>query len=119
MSGEIDSAGHIDTAAWRPQEALHPQMVDRMIHQVNQFVPQSPVAQGDGTRAGMDLAITTGDSIDSLQRNETSWVVRLLKGGSLDPNSGSSNPADYAACPLGTPGPAEAARYTGVQDFDD
>ncbi len=22
MSGEIDSAGHIDTAAWRPQEGL-------------------------------------------------------------------------------------------------
>lgn len=106
-------------AAWRPQEALHPQMVDRMIHQVNQFVPTSPVAQGDGSRASMDLALTTGDSIDNQERNETQWVVRLLEGGSLDPNSGSSNLTDYASCPPGTPGPAEAARYTGVQDYND
>src|SRR6185436_3764136 len=83
------------SAAWRPQEALHPQMVDRMIHQINQFVPASPVAQGDGSRASMDLALTTGDSIDNQERNETQWVVRLLEGGSLDPNSGSSNLTDY------------------------
>ena len=106
-------------SAWRPQEALHPQMDDRAIHQINQFVPQSPVAAGDGSRAQMDLAITTGDSADNQQRNEASWVVKLLDGGTLDPNSGSSNPADYAQCPPGTPGPGEAARYTGVQDFND
>jgi hypothetical protein len=110
---------HFAESAWRPQEALHPQMVDRMLHQVNEFVPQSPVAQGDGSRAHMALAITTGDSADNQQRNETAWVVRLLEGGALDPNSGSSNPADYARCPPGTPGPAEAARYTGVQDYND
>lgn len=107
------------SAAWRPQEALHPQMIDRMMHQVNQFVPQSPVAQGDGSRARMDFAINTGDSADNQQRNEAAWVVRLMEGGSLDPNSGSSNLADYANCPPGTPGPAEAARYTGVQDYND
>jgi hypothetical protein len=110
---------HFAESAWRPQEALHPQMVDRMLHQVNQFVPQSPVAQGDGSRARMDFAITTGDSVDNQQRNEAAWVVRLLEGGALDPNSGSSNLADYANCPPGTPGPAEAARYTGVQDYND
>jgi hypothetical protein len=107
------------SAAWRPQEALHPQMVDRLMHQVNQFVPASPVPQGDGSRAHMDFALTTGDSADNQQRNEAAWVVRLLEGGSLDPNSGSSNPADYAQCPPGTPGPTEAARYTGVQDYND
>ena len=107
------------SAAWRPQEALHPQMIDRIVHQVNEFVPQSPVAQGDGSRAHMDLALTTGDSLDNQQRNEAGWVVRLLEGGAIDPNSGSSNPADYAQCPPGTPGTAEAARYTGVQDYND
>jgi len=106
-------------AAWRPQEALHPQMDDRMIHHVNEFAAASPVAQGDGSRAQMDLALTTGDSVDNQQRNEASWVVRLLEGGPLDPNSGSSNPADYAQCPPGTPGTDEAARYTGVQDYND
>jgi hypothetical protein len=107
------------SAAWRPQEALHPQMIDRIVHQINDFVPASPVAQGDGSRAHMDLALTTGDSLDNQERNEAQWVVKLLEGGSLDPNSGSSNPADYAACPPGTPGTAEAARYTGVQDYSD
>src|SRR3954471_9484752 len=63
------------TAAWRPQEALHPQMIDRIIHQVNQFVPASPIVQGDGSRAHMDFAMTTGDSLDNQQRNETNWVV--------------------------------------------
>lgn len=107
------------SAAWRPQEAMHPQMNDRAVHQINEFVPQSPVAQGDGSRARMKLAITTGDSLDNQQRNEAGWVVKLLEGGTLDPNSGSSNLADYANCPAGTPGPDEAARYTGVQDFND
>jgi hypothetical protein len=106
-------------AAWRPQEAMAPQMDDRAIHQINEFVPASPVPQGDGSRAQMKLAITTGDSIDNQQSNETSWVVKLLEGGAIDPNSGSSNPADYANCPPGTPGPGEAAKYTGVQDFND
>ena len=45
------------------------------------FDPASPVAQGDGSRAQMKLAITTGDSIDNQQRNETAWVVKLLEGG--------------------------------------
>jgi hypothetical protein len=107
------------SAAWRPQEALQAQMDDRAIHQINEFVPTSPVPQGNGSRAHMDFAVNTGDSADNQQRNEASWVVRLLEGGPLDPNSGSSNPADYANCPPGTPGPAEAALYTGVQDYND
>jgi hypothetical protein len=67
----------------------------------------------------MSFALTTGDSLDNQQRNEAQWVVRLLEGGTLDPNSGSSDPADYSNCPPGTPGTAEAARYTGVQDYGD
>ncbi len=117
-TADQDPSGFAESA-WRPQEALHPQMIDRMNHQVNQFAPASPVAQGDGARAQMQLAITTGDSADSQQRNEAAWVVRLLDGGTLDPNSGSSNPVDYAQCPPGTPGPSEASKYTGVQDYDD
>jgi hypothetical protein len=117
-TADQDPSGFAESA-WRPQEALHPQAVDRMNHMVNRFVPASPVAQGNGSRASMDLAITTGDSADSQQRNETAWVVRLLDGGVLDPNSGSSNPADYAQCPPGTPGTTEASKYTGVQDYDD
>ena len=33
----------------------------------------------------MDLALTTGDSADNKQRNEVEWVVKLLEGGTLEP----------------------------------
>lgn len=105
-------------AAWRPQEAFGPQVVDQTIRQMNAY-GTSPLGGAHGEHARMDLVITTGDSADNQQRNETQWVVRLLEGGTLNPNSGSSKLADYLACPAGTGGPSEAARYTGVQDYDD
>jgi metallophosphoesterase (TIGR03767 family) len=105
-------------AAWRPQEALAAQVVDQSIRQMNAF-GTSPITGAGNSHATMDFVITTGDSADSQQRNETKWVVRLLEGGSITPNSGSSNPLDYLTCPVGTGGTAEAAKYTGVQDYDD
>src|SRR4051812_685311 len=108
-------------AAWRPWEALEPQIDDAAIRQLDSFAGASPVAQGDGKRRKMDFALDTGDSADSQQLNETEWVRILLEGGKLDPNSGIS-PTGYLhpLCPLvGVPGAAEAARYTGVQDYND
>jgi metallophosphoesterase (TIGR03767 family) len=108
-------------AAWRPWEALEPQVDEAMIRQVNQFAAASPVADGSGARSAMDFTIDTGDSADSQQLNETLWVRTLLEGGALNPNSG-VNKATYShiLCPnLLVPGPAEAARYTGIQDYDD
>ena len=108
-------------AAWRPWEALEPQIDEAMIRQVNKFAGASPVADGSGARRAMDFSIDTGDSADSQQLNETLWVRILLEGGNLNPNSGVdktkySNPL----CPnLFVPGAAEAARYTGVQDYND
>ncbi|HYJ22735.1 MAG TPA: hypothetical protein VEW07_12025 [Solirubrobacterales bacterium] len=108
-------------AAWRPWEALEPQISEAMIRQVNQFAAASPVADGSGAHSAMDLTINTGDAADSQQRNETLWVRTLLEGGALNPNSG-VNKATYShlLCPnLLVPGAAEAARYTGVQDYQD
>lgn len=108
-------------AAWRPWEALEPQISDAMIRQMNHFTGASPVADGGGTHRAMDFTIDTGDSADSQQRNETLWVRTLLEGGSLNPNSGVDK-ATYsnALCPkFLVPGAAEAAKYTGVQDYDD
>ena len=108
-------------SAWRPWEALEPQISDAMIRQLNQFTGASPVADGSGTHRAMDLTINTGDSADSQQLNETQWVRTLLEGGTLNPNSG-VNKATYShlLCPnLLVPGAAEAARYTGIQDYDD
>jgi metallophosphoesterase (TIGR03767 family) len=108
-------------AAWRPWEALEPQIDDAMIRQMNQFAAASPVADGGGGRRPMDFTIDTGDSADSQQLNETEWVRTLLEGGPLNPNSG-VNKATYSnpLCPnLLVPGKAEAARYTGIQDYND
>lgn len=121
------------SAAFRPGEALEPQIDDSMIRQMNSFVNDAPVANGDGSKPAMTFAIDTGDSADSQQRNETEWVRTLLEGGTLDPNSG-VDPATPGATtgPNGlpnilcgpsvigsVPGAAEAASYTGVQDTDD
>jgi hypothetical protein len=117
----LDPAGAPVEAAFRPWEALEPFIDEAMIRQVNAFAGAAPVAAGDHTRPRMDFAIDTGDSADSQQLNETEWVRTLLEGGTLDPNSG-VDPSGYAhpLCPpVGVPGAAEAARYTGVQDYDD
>jgi metallophosphoesterase (TIGR03767 family) len=108
-------------AAWRPWEALEPQVDDAMIRQFNGFAGASPVAEADGAHRPMDFTIDTGDSADSQQLNETEWVRTLLEGGKLDPNSGvDKQKYSNLLCPnLLVPGAAEAARYTGVQDYND
>lgn len=108
-------------AAWRPWEALEPQIDEEMIRQVNKFAGASPVADGSGAHRKMDFTIDTGDSADSQQLNETLWVRTLLEGGNLNPNSGvSKSTYSHPLCPnLFVPGAAEAARYTGVQDYND
>src|SRR5688500_7837248 len=80
------------SAAWRPSEALNPQVDDAMVRQVNAFTAASPVAAGDGSRRAMDLVINTGDAADNQQLNETEWVRTLMEGGTLNPGSG-VNPA--------------------------
>jgi hypothetical protein len=117
----LDPTGPPVEAAFRPWEALEPFIDEAMIRQVDAFAGVSPVPSGDGSRAPMSFAIDTGDSADSQQLNETEWVRTLLEGGTLDPNSG-IDPSGYShpLCPaIGVPGAAEAARYTGVQDYDD
>jgi 3',5'-cyclic AMP phosphodiesterase CpdA len=109
-------------SAFRPWEALEAQIDDATIRQMNAFAGASPVPDGDLARRPMDFAINTGDSADSQQRNETTWVRQLLEGEAIDPNSG-IDPAGYEH-PLcdgqeGIPDAAEAALYTGVQDHGD
>jgi metallophosphoesterase (TIGR03767 family) len=103
-------------AAWRPQEALQAYEIDQSIRAMNRFL-SSPVPQGDGTRARMVNAVLTGDLADNMQRNETEWVVKLIEGGTLDPNSGTAD-LSGSSCPPGTPLDDPEA-YTGVQDYDD
>ena len=103
-------------AAWRPQEALQVYEVDQSIRAMNQLTT-SPVPQGDGTHAEMANAVLTGDLADNMQRNETEWVVKLLEGGTIDPNSGTGD-LSGGSCPPGMP-LDDPENYTGVQDYDD
>ncbi len=116
-----DSISETFGSAFRPWEPLEPQIDDAMIRQMNSFANAGPVKDGSGSGPKMGFAIDTGDSADSQQLNETQWVKTLLEGGKLDPNSG-IDPTGYTSelCPpSGVPGAAEAAQYTGVQDFND
>jgi 3',5'-cyclic AMP phosphodiesterase CpdA len=110
----LDIANSPFQSAWRPQEALEPFTIDAVIRQVNRF-DASPIRNQRRRRARLALTITTGDSADNQQINEVKWVVRLLEGGSLNPNSG----VEGGVCGALTAPPGEAARYTGVQDDRD
>jgi uncharacterized repeat protein (TIGR01451 family) len=122
------------SSAWRPWEALTPFMIDDSIRQVNRFVAHSPVPQGNNVGNPMDLALITGDQADNQQRNEMIWTRALLEGGvTLNFNSGLTDPNAYSVENLPNANcqafvtqeggqnqaAAEAARYTGVQDYDD
>ena len=122
------------SSAWRPWEALTPFMVDDSIRQINRFVPHSPVPQGNGVGNPMDLAVMTGDLADNQQRNELIWTRELLEGGpTTNFNSGLTDPDAYSPANLPsascqafvaqeggqTQAAAEAAGYTGVQDYAD
>ena len=105
-------------SAWRPQEGMVPHSVEASIRQVNHFV-RSPVPQGDGAGAQMDLAVMTGDLADNMQLNETQWVRRLLEGGELDPSSGTTDLAGHPCAGANVHDIDDPRKYTGVQDYDD
>ena len=67
--------------AYRPQEGLSPQVMNEMIRQVRSAV--SPV-----TGRGVSLLMMTGDNSDNTQWNEVRWVIDLLDGGRIYPDSG-------------------------------
>ena len=82
------------SSAWRPQETMTTQVGVAMVQRVN------TVARGPVTGRPFDVAVSTGDNIDNQARNELEWFMRLLDGGSIEPNSGDPD------------------RYEGVQDDD-
>jgi metallophosphoesterase (TIGR03767 family) len=113
-----DLPSEMTGSAWRPQEAEVVHSVEASIRQVNHFL-DSTVAQGDGTRARMDLAVMTGDLADNMQLNETEWVLRLLEGGTVEPGSGTRDLRGHPCSPSAIADFDDPTRYTGVQDYDD
>src|SRR3954466_8188425 len=123
-AGFADPAGKPIESAWRPADVLLTQQFDETIRNMNAN-RTSLVQQGNGKRAKLQLALTTGDLADNQQLNETRWFVTDLSGGTIDPYSGkpisADNPCPQASAAQATQLNADVAarKYTGVQDYND
>ena len=117
-----DAAGGDIGASWRPQEALGTQVFDQVVRNVNAN-RTSRVRQGNGKRAKVGFAITTGDMADNQHLNESRWFKTVLDGGTVDPFSGdpiTNQCGNVPADRLAKLNADVAARtYTGVADYDD
>ena len=119
-----DPAGGELKSSWRPQEALGLQVFDSIVRAVNAN-RRSPVKQGNGKRARLAFALTTGDLADNQQLNETVWFRTVLDGGTVDPFSGKAiSPTNPCSGPSAQQVAAinvdvAARHYTGMGDYDD
>jgi metallophosphoesterase (TIGR03767 family) len=69
-------------ASYRPQEMLTAHVAGALIGAVK------TLGVGPTTGRTLDFAIATGDAVDNCQRNELRWVIDLLDGQHVRPDSG-------------------------------
>ena len=83
--GRVEFLDRVDPlfgAAFRPQELLTTHVATSMVQQVNRL------ARGPITGRAFDATVCTGDNIDNQQLNELRWLLTVLDGGLLTPDSG-------------------------------
>ncbi len=78
----LDLVDPLFGGAFRPQELLTTHVATSMVERVR--------ALGHGPVAGrrLDAVVCTGDNIDNQQRNELGWLLTILDGGTVTPDSG-------------------------------
>lgn len=74
-----------DIGTYRPQEAFTAHVA------LSAFGTVNAVRAGPVTDRPIDAVLVTGDIIDNAQVNELDWYISLLRGGRLEPWSGSAN----------------------------
>jgi metallophosphoesterase (TIGR03767 family) len=78
----LDPLDPLFQGGYRPQELLTAQVATSMVERVNQL--------GAGPVSGrpLDCVVCTGDNIDNQQLNEMEWLIAILDGGTVTPDSG-------------------------------
>lgn len=74
--------------SYRPQEFLALHAIAAIVRTVREL-------------GGLDLALTTGDNIDSAQLNELATYLTLMDGGQVDPGAGSRGLKDTVSADIG------------------